>query len=483
MFEELFRKYRASQDILGLNSRTLEYIRPYNKRKAKKIADDKYLAKKILKKAGIPVSKTYAVLKNRADVEGFDWDSLPPSFALKPVHGAFGGGIIVIFNKNKRGNWVGVEGKDIVQEDLVAHVYNTLDGEFSLGNVPDIALFEERIKVSNTFKPYSYKGIPDIRVIVFNNVPLMAMLRLPTKESEGKGNLTQGALGVGIDMSTGVTTTAIKRNVLTHYDTLIDKHPEKGIALSGIKIPFWDEILRISIRSQNVIGLGYIGVDIAVDREHGPLVMEVNARPGISIQNANNEGLAGRLRRVKGLKVDSVKKGVRIAKDLFGGEIEEEVEEATGKNVISTVEKVTIDGVDGISVDESVRIDTGAASTSICTELADKLGFDETLEKFNRLDFSEYYGERIKSKDVKRQNEVKSEIMKKYGQEVPNLKSVSTIFSSHGMSIRPVIEFEYVMDGQRIKAEANVTDRGGLFYKMLVGRKDLKGKFLVEVEE
>jgi len=47
----------------------------------------------------------------------------------------------------------------------------------------------------------------------------MAMLRLPTKESGGKANLQQGAIGLGIDMASGVTTSAVQGriNLLKKY--------------------------------------------------------------------------------------------------------------------------------------------------------------------------------------------------------------------------------------------------------------------------
>jgi glutathione synthase/RimK-type ligase-like ATP-grasp enzyme len=42
-------------------------------------------------------------------------------------------------------------------------------------------------------------------------------------------------------------------------------------------------------------GLGYLGVDMVIDRERGPLLLELNARPGLQIQVANQAGLRSRL--------------------------------------------------------------------------------------------------------------------------------------------------------------------------------------------
>jgi glutathione synthase/RimK-type ligase-like ATP-grasp enzyme len=42
-------------------------------------------------------------------------------------------------------------------------------------------------------------------------------------------------------------------------------------------------------------GLGYLGVDLMIDEDKGPLMLEVNARPGLAIQLANGIGLLHRL--------------------------------------------------------------------------------------------------------------------------------------------------------------------------------------------
>ncbi len=43
--------------------------------------------------------------------------------------------------------------------------------------------------------------------------------------------------------------------------------------------------------ASHAIPLGYIGVDICIDQTRGPLVLEVNGRPGIEIQNVQKRGL------------------------------------------------------------------------------------------------------------------------------------------------------------------------------------------------
>ena len=286
----MFESFKNGKKLLGMNARNLDYIRPYNRKRAKKLADDKILSKRMLKKGGIPVPKLLAKIKSVDELESFDWSVLPNSFALKPNRGFGGGGIMVVYGRKKNqikiavedgGEevlpvWIKSDGSKVTVEDLKNHIRNILDGAFSLANLPDIAFFEERLTLLKLFKPYAYKGIPDIRVIVFNQIPVMAMLRLPTRESGGKANLQQGGIGVGIDLASGVTTTAVLGK-----GKIIDYVPGTRMLLSGIKIPYWKEILLLAVKAQEISGMGYLGADVAIDRERGPVFLEINARPGL----------------------------------------------------------------------------------------------------------------------------------------------------------------------------------------------------------
>lgn len=464
----MFELLKKSRGILGMNARNLEYVRPLNRPKSREIADNKLLSKRILKKNALPVPGLIAKIRTREDLDVFDWSALPGSFALKPNRGFGGEGIIVVYGrkKNRDDAWVKANGSVITVDDLRAHIRNILDGSFSLTNTPDIAFFEERLKLLKLFKPYAYKGIPDIRVIVFNKIPIMAMLRLPTRASDGKANLQQGAIGVGIDLATGTTTTAVlgKAHIIEHV-------PKTRLALSGIKIPYWNEILRIAVESQNVSGLGFLGADIALDGERGPVILELNARPGLSIQVANLSGLKTRLDRVKGLRVKTTERGILLGKNLFGGEIEEEIEELSGKRVIGSVEKVKLIGKDGTEIEVAAKIDTGADSTSIDTALARELGFGDAIASFE---------ERLGGQDVMR--ELMKEERQKLFSGIPDLADTIPVRSSHGSSYRPMIRIEFVMDTVTVPAKVSVIDRSGLEYPVIIGRKSLR-KFLIDVNK
>ncbi len=464
----MFDFFKKSGELLGMNARNLDYIRPYNRKRSRKIADDKLLCKRVLKKSGLNVPALIAKIRNHAELDHFDWNTLPNSFALKPNRGFGGEGILVIYGRKKNGAlaWVKADGSLVTIHDLKNHVRNILDGSFSLSNTPDIAFFEERLTLLKLFKPYAFKGIPDIRVIVYNRVPVMAMFRLPTRASDGKANLQQGAIGVGIDLATGTTTSAIlgKGHVIEYV-------PGTRLALSGIRIPYWKDILRMSIAAQEVSGLGFLGADIAIDRERGPVILELNARPGLSIQLANLSGLKRRLNRVSGIKIQSVERGVRVGMNLFGGEIEEEIEELSGKRVIGSVEKVKLIGKDGKEIEIEAKIDTGADSTAIDTELAKELGFAETLRIFE---------EKVAGRDV--MAELTRDERTALFSEIPDLVDTIPIKSSHGASYRPMIRIECIIDTLTVPAKVSVIDRAHLEYQAIIGRKHLK-KFLIDVNK
>lgn len=453
-----------------MNSRNLEYIRPFNLKRARKIADDKLLCKRILKKNDLPVPALIAKIRNHEELENFDWQSLPDSFALKPNRGFGGEGIIVVYGKKKHKDdaWIKADRSLLTISDLKTHIINILDGSYSLSGTPDTAFFEERLTLLKLFKPYSYRGIPDIRIIIYNKVPVMAMLRLPTRESKGKANLQQGAIGVGIDLASGVTTTAV-----VGKNKIIEYVPETRMLLSGIKIPYWKDILTLACRAQEISGLGFLGADIAIDKERGPVIVELNARPGLSIQIANLSGLKERLKRISEMKINTIKKGMRLGMDLFGGEVEEELEEISGRKVVGSTEKVTIIGPDEKEIMVEAKIDTGAYSSSIDTSLAKELGFGSAVDLFGEIKFN--YELKPENEDI-----IKKDFESNHKHKLSNIEDIAVVFSASGSSIRPVIKLNYVLNNESISTRVNIAERENLKYPMIIGKRDLK-RFLIQV--
>lgn len=283
----------AKAGVLGINRRNADYTLLYNDRKRYPLVDDKYQTKLLAKPAGIQVPELYAMVETeRQTCCIHDKLTNHVDFVVKPARGSGGDGIVVITGRRKQ-TYRKISGQLLSHEQLTHHLSNILSGMYSLGGHPDKALIEYRVRFDPIFNDISYLGVPDIRIIVFLGVPVMAMVRLPTQMSDGKANLHQGAIGVGVSIASGRTTYAVWRN------TTITEHPDTGAEVGGIQLPRWDHLLEIAARCYELTGLGYLGVDIVLDRDLGPLMLELNARPGLNIQIANRQGLNLRLEQVK----------------------------------------------------------------------------------------------------------------------------------------------------------------------------------------
>ncbi|MGH8195292.1 MAG: alpha-L-glutamate ligase-like protein [Woeseiaceae bacterium] len=289
------RKLLREAGVLGLNERNAEFIMRLNPRRFYPRVDDKELTKKLALEAGMPVPELYGVIGSQSGVRRFmDIVEDRESFVIKPARGSGGDGIVVIVGRSKRktASFRTASGLLIHAAELEHHISNIVGGQYSLSGNPDTALIEYCVQFDPLFADVSYQGVPDIRVIVYRGYPVMSMVRLPTRNSDGKANLHQGAVGAGIDLSTGRTLKGVLGN------DVVDEHPDTGALISGLYIPKWDFILQASARSSEVTGLGYVGVDMVIDKDRGPLILEMNARPGLNIQIANATGLTHRIRRI-----------------------------------------------------------------------------------------------------------------------------------------------------------------------------------------
>lgn len=279
--------------VLGINRRNAEYTLKYNPRRLYPLVDDKLRTKKIAVQAGISVPELYGVVETESQVRHLDkLLETHSDFAIKPSRGSGGEGILVVSGRTKA-SYRQIDGTMISSEEIGYHLFNIISGMYSLGGQPDKALIEYRVRFDPVFEAISYLGVPDIRVIVFLGVPVMSMVRLPTRMSGGKANLHQGAIGSGINIANGTTLEAVWRN------DIIAEHPDTGNPVVGVEIPNWDKLLITAARCYQLSGLGYVGVDLVLDKDRGPLILELNARPGLSIQIANRAGLLHRLKLVE----------------------------------------------------------------------------------------------------------------------------------------------------------------------------------------
>ncbi len=285
-----------AKGIMGMNQRNGRYIGRYNDRKKYPLVDDKLKTKIIAEKAGATVPKLIGVIDSQAEVKHIhdlvkDW----PGFVIKPARGSGGRGILVV-TSHKDGIYTKPSGSEVSKQDVERHITNTLAGLFSLGGKNDVAVIENLIQFDDVFSGFSYEGVPDVRIIVFKGYPVMAMMRLSTSNSDGKANLHQGAVGVGIDIHTGKAIRAVQ------FGLPIERHPDTGTLLSTLQVPHWQKLLVLAAGAWEMTGLGYLGTDIVLDKEYGPMLLELNARPGLAIQIANGAGLLPRLQHIESLE-------------------------------------------------------------------------------------------------------------------------------------------------------------------------------------
>ena len=282
--------------VLGVNERNANFIMRLNARKHYPRVDDKALTKELALKAGMAVPELYGLITNQGEVRNFaDIVADRESFVIKPAQGSGGDGILVVTgrSKRKRDSFRLSSGVLISNDEIAHHLSNIVGGQYSLSGGRDKALIEYCVNFDPVFNELSYQGVPDVRVIVYRGYPAMAMVRLPTQASDGKANLHQGAVGAGVDMCLGETLHGV------HYDEVVDEHPDTGALVAGLRIPHWDVILATAARGFEVTELGYLGVDMVIDKDLGPMILEMNARPGLAIQIANGVGLSKRIARIE----------------------------------------------------------------------------------------------------------------------------------------------------------------------------------------
>ncbi len=281
--------------VLGINERNVSYISRYNQRQNFPLVDNKLLTKKAAVAVALPVPELLGVIESPAQLK-----ALPAmldnqqSFVIKPARGSGGKGILVISQRSGE-HFFKPSGAALTFAAIRHYVSNILSGVYSLGGKPDVAFVEALVEGDQVLGKYAHEGLPDIRIIVFQGFPVMAMLRCPTSDSDGKANLHQGAVGVGLDITRGTALKAVQK------DRVVTHHPDTGVKFADLVVPNWRKLLELAGHCHDFTELGYLGCDIVLDQQRGPLILELNARPGLFIQVASGIGLRTRLQKIENL--------------------------------------------------------------------------------------------------------------------------------------------------------------------------------------
>ncbi|UOY06537.1 hypothetical protein L0P88_21760 [Muricauda sp. SCSIO 64092] len=282
MLKKIFQ-INNPKGVIGLNRRNIEFIYPHNQRKHYAMADDKVKTKMILHKNHIACARTYAVIERISQIKAI-WASLQcqETLVLKPAKGCGGGGIKIL-RKNKDGQWQS-SGRTLTDSQIFHHITSIISGLFSMAS-NDVCLIEECIVPHPFFAEIYDRGVPDFRIITLKEEPLMAMLRMPTSKSDGKANLHQKGVGIGVDMKNGTLTKVYNGKSYS------DHHPDNITQVHGKRIPYWFTMLQLAKKTAKAFPLEYLGIDLVIDKVKGPQIMEVNVRPGLGIQLVNQCGL------------------------------------------------------------------------------------------------------------------------------------------------------------------------------------------------
>ena len=281
----------AQRAVYGINRRNVDLVYAHNRRADYPIADDKLLAKRCLEAAGVPVTPTLHVCRGLHELpQSLAFLREHEHFVVKPARGGGGNGILVVGARAGEG-WQKVGGAPLAEAQLHEHIAAILFGAWSRGALEDEAFIERRVEAHSFYRDLWPDGLCDVRVLTLRGVPFMAMLRVPTQRSGGRANLHQGGLGLAVALETGEIVRAFSGG------EVIERHPDTGAPLCGVQVPRWAETVEVARAAAAAVPLGYLGVDIVVDAVQGPVVLEINARPGIEIQNVQGRGLGPDIER------------------------------------------------------------------------------------------------------------------------------------------------------------------------------------------
>ncbi len=324
-----------SHGLLGQNARNLSYIKGGNFKLAKKLADSKLTTKKFLARHKVAVPETLQIIAKHSEISLEKIRAYEPPFVIKPNNGYWGKWILIIDEINTQWNFVTNSWDIYSPEKLSEHFTYVLDGFYSLSWGRDKVIIEKKIILTKEIELLGKYGLPDLRIVTYNMVPVMAMIRIPTEESDGKANIHWGACAAGIDIGSGrLTYISSKWKIVKSIPGIGD--------VRGMIVPDWDKILSLAVQVQQVTGIKFLWCDVVLDERDGPLLLEINVRPWLEIQNVNLAPLKTRLDKVEGVDVSSVEKWVRIWRDLFSWDIEDKIKSLSGKKVAGQREYLKI---------------------------------------------------------------------------------------------------------------------------------------------
>src|SRR5690606_27648103 len=157
MFWDTIAKFKK-KGILGMNARNVAYIARYNERHLFPLVDDKLKTKEAARKHHIKVPDLYGVIRYTAEMNDLgDLLNHLTGFAVKPLRGSGGKGIIIITGRDGE-FFLKPSGKAMSLQDIRHDISNILSGVYSLGGRPDTAIIESLIRGRPDMLKYSFRS-------------------------------------------------------------------------------------------------------------------------------------------------------------------------------------------------------------------------------------------------------------------------------------------------------------------------------------
>jgi alpha-L-glutamate ligase-like protein len=351
----------SDSDVLAMKRRN-QYIEEYNPPHLRPAADEKAHVNRRLTGLGIDSPRTYAVVDDTGELAVAERVvDERDEFVVKPSNGYGGEGIVVV--SGREGDTYRTSKGPMTERDLVSHVRRIVDGQYSGLESDGTAILEEKLTPAEFMRDLHGDGVADVRVIVFQGYPVMAMTRLPTEDSDGAANLHLGAVGVGLTVTDGTPLGAFQQS----KDRELDAHPDTGASLTDFRLPNWDGIVETAVEAAAASGLGYTGVDVVLTEDNVPKVLEVNVRPGLGIQNTTGNGLFRRLEFVEALPAEyeylPAAKKIELAKEWdASGFTAETLPDVDDLHADATAPMGAVDAVDGTELAGTDRTESAASS-------------------------------------------------------------------------------------------------------------------------
>ena len=296
--------------ILWMNKRYLKYIRALNPKKDMKLADSKLKTKKLLQDLDIPNPKVLDIISNRKQLKNYDFSKfIWQDFVIKPNKWSKWKWILICNMINEK--IIKVSWNLIDIDNFKKQIADILDGRYSMTTWNDVSFIEEKIIPWDGFSIFCEYWLADIRLINMKLVPIMAMLRYPTKESGWKANIAAWWIWFWIEIASW------KINTMYYNKKIYTKEfPEEYKHFMWIQILYWDDILLYSSQIQYFTNMWYLWFDWTISK-NWPNLIEINAMAWMEIQLVNWEWLENRFKKVEDLNISLPSKWVEIWKTLF----------------------------------------------------------------------------------------------------------------------------------------------------------------------